>query len=51
MPAKRIAAMGRFYRYPQTNRRNYPSVCCATARRLDDGGISYQTKYNSLFYK
>jgi hypothetical protein len=42
MPAKRIAAMGRSYRYPQANRRNCPSVCCATARRLDDGGSLMQ---------
>jgi hypothetical protein len=27
MPAKRIAAMGRFYRYPQADRRN-----CAASR-------------------
>ena len=38
MPAKRIAGMARSYRYPQADRRNCTPVCCATARRLDDGG-------------
>jgi len=50
MPAKRIAAMGRSYRYPQANRRNCPSVCCATALRRRRRAISYQTKNNPLFY-
>jgi hypothetical protein len=40
MPAKRIAAMGRFYRYPQADRRNYPPACCATARLAAGAGIN-----------
>ena len=38
MPAKRIAGMARSYGYLQADKRNCPPVCCATARRLDDGG-------------
>jgi hypothetical protein len=45
MPAKRIAAMGRSYRYPQADRRNCPPVCCATARRPDGGDLSSNNPY------
>jgi hypothetical protein len=40
MPAKRIAAMGRSYRYPQADRRNFPpsllrdSAASKTARPI-----------------
>jgi hypothetical protein len=43
MPAKRIAAMGRSYRYPQADRRNCPPACCATARRRRRSGRSYKS--------
>jgi hypothetical protein len=39
MPAKRIAAMGRSYRYPQADRRNCPPFA-APQRGVEDGAAT-----------